>query len=629
MAFEQAATPEQRDAVVEHLDSPEYKAKHAGKEVHAGTRLSHLLQGLETEIILNAISDIKSRGIGVESYQFDGFQVPRRYKAEIERWIVEQTKGRVRYALKDFGPPLSKPRWSPFGAMAFAWECKYTKPDRDGMSGDAYQAAVEAAKRECIDKAAAIRVKLKALFEQYAFKSMAPSGIVFLPDANDTVMREPRPISDCRQIFKNLRVPLPIERGGGVLEVKSDNFFDWWLVQPDMRQFNACVFRPPPLECRDGWYNTFRGFKIEETPSQPQDDSAPAIFIEHCINIMEGNAEWGEFLLDLLAHRVQRPGQRTEIGLVILGPQGCGKTSFFSKFAKAMFYADNVLVTEKAEQITGRFNQLARKLVVIWEEADARETAAGADRLKHLITAEQEMIEKKGKDGILCDVCFLPIVIANSLGSKSVHIEKSDRRYVVVRMGAGHAKDPHYFHKLLSHMDDRQYMRGVFDWLCNRDISKYTCGRDWSNARPITETYKDIQQASSDPIELWFDAVAEALKSASGDVVAWPGFAELRPECETMKRVFKDGAQCSAAELYECYAAWLKSSGYEWCENKGKFQTKLSSLANGCKGDPRAWIKKQKTRGLHRYTFDSEMLMANRFGASPGDIRAYAGATHS
>ena len=72
--------------------------------------------------------------------------------------------------------------------------------------------------------------------------------------------------------------------------------------------------------------------------------------------------------------------------------------------------------------------------MVLWEEAEGGDTHSAADRMKHLITTEEEQTEKKCIDAVKQRMCFLPIITANNLMGKAVKIETTDRRYVVVRM---------------------------------------------------------------------------------------------------------------------------------------------------------------------------------------------------
>ena len=349
-------------------------------------------------------------------------------------------------------------------------------------------------------------------------------------------------------------------------------------------------------------YNLWQGFKIEETAPGPPVDIDD--FLKHCTVIMEGDQAFGDFLLDMLAHRVQRPGERIGLGLVVLGKQGLGKTTFFKLFCEALMYPGNFLITEKSEQIVGKFHLLAEKILLLWEEAEAGDTHSAADRLKHLITTESEWSEKKGQDAVNVPMCFLPVVTANSVGQNSVKIESSDRRWCVVRMNSDHLdNDNSYFDRLYGKMMKPAYMRAVFEFLQSRDISKYRNGRDWSKHRPETETYNELKRACRHPLDVWFDYIAETYASDHLPPEIALVFSSARPET-------------SADSLHSSYCNWLQTQyspdGKAHSPTRSNFRLQLATRADN-KGEP--WCtKKKNASGVMRYQFDIVGLVKTRLG---------------
>jgi len=601
LVWRHAVGDDEQRAIESYLASDAYKARHPDKvradgtvKIHGGVRLSMVLQKRETDAVLDAMAELGRRGVPVESYQFDGFLVSVKHRATVEQWMVECNTPDVEYIIKPFDTPLVRPPFRRFDPMDF--RLGEIKPD----------------------DVPARQLRQRLGMEQYMLKTMTPPGFIFLPDGPASSNRDPRSFREGRDLFSNVTVPVvktkPGDKGPERV-VESTPFFPWWLQLADMRQYNDVQFRPPPLILADGHYNMWRGFKIEEVVPRPVDIES---FLGHCTVLMEDNAEWGEYLLDLLAHRVQRPGERTEVALVLIGAQGTGKTTFFQRLCQALLHDHNYLITEKAEQITGKFHLLYEKILVLWEEAESQDTNNAADRIKHLTTAEDEYSEKKCKDARKHPMCFLPIITANHIGRKSVNIEATDRRWVVMRTGTAHLANPDYFSKLFSAKDgmgDPAFMRSVFDFLRARDISKYKNGRDWSKARPISETYKDLQQACAPPFQRWLDHIAEALASGEG------GLDCLRPlDGQTAwSEAFK------ADDVFPAYTRWLQHNGYEYGVTLSTFQHALAALAA-------PWCTKVKTSvGLRRYKIDSTGMVLARLGrdALPQHIRAWFASTQS
>ena len=617
LVWRRAVPDAQKDSIEEWVGSDEWRRRHPGKTPHIGTYMSNVLQTRETDIIVPAIRELQAQGIVVESYQYDGFQCPKEHLGVLEEWIVGRNarSGRVRFAIKPFGAALERvpePEFQCYKSGLFVWSSRELwvapKPDKSGkVTAEADNDALAATARACKDKRAA----LKKLFETYAVKCHTPPGILWMPEGIDSPDKKVRSFASCKNgLFDNLKVP--VLRDGEIIEAP---LFAWWLRQTDICEHTAAIFAPPPLPIHPNHYNLFRGFKIEKTPPPAEWD--PRLVVDHLGHMSEGNAD---IMLDLLAHRVQRPGERTGLGLVIVGPQGSGKTNFMSLLAKAFMDEDYVLITEKAEQITGKFPQIGGKLLLVWEEAESSDTCGAASKLKHLITVESEYVEAKCVNAIRMPMCFLPIVFANELDQKTVSIENSDRRYVVFRMDDKHYKnDPSYFSRLYGAMEDRTYMRGFYDCLKARDISKYRNGRDWAAARPLTSTYRNIQEANRKPLDRWFDEIAECLRKKQG-------FVDYGSHGEVLEKAFQHGHPVTSAELRKAYAAWSDDNGFQFSGNVQSFGTKLASLATGCAGSAQAWIKKaaSKHHNNNRYEFDAPMLILTRLGeAVSGDIRAH------
>jgi len=162
-------------------------------------------------------------------------------------------------------------------------------------------------------------------------------------------------------------------------------------------------------------------------------------------------------------------------------------------------------------------------------------------------------------------------------------------------------------------------MRGFYDCLKARDISKYRNGRDWAAARPLTSTYRNIQEANRKPLDRWLDEIAECLRKKQG-------FVDYGGHHDVLQSAFQHGNPVTSAELRKAYAARCTDNGFQFSGNVQSFGTKLASLATGCAGSAQAWISKAATkhRNNNRYEFDASMLILTRLGEDiSGDILAH------
>lgn len=620
LVWRRAVPDSQQDAIEEWTGSEEWKRRHPGKTRHVGTYIANVLQSRETDIIVPAIKELQAMGVVVSSYQYDGFQCPKEHLEVLEAWVAGRNgrPGRARYAIKPFGHALEKvpePPFECYNSRLFAWNPNefLVTPERN-EEGEITPEAREEAEQEMEHLVEQKAKELLELFENYAIKCHSPPGILWLPEGIETVDKTVRSFTKCKSgLFDNLKIPVFTGVMDGKPDIESKPLVNTWLAQGDLKEYTAAVFAPPPLPIHLNHYNLFRGFKIEKVPSPADFD--PKLIVDHLGFMSEGNAD---FMLDLLAHRIQRPGERTGLGLVIVGPQGSGKSTVISLFAKAMMDDDYCLITEKAEQITGKFPQIGGKLLLVWEEAESGDTCSGASKLKHLITVESEYVEKKCENAIRMPLCFLPIVFANELDQRTVAIESTDRRYCVFRMNDKHYKhDPEYFARLYGAMEDQSYMRGFYDYLKSRDISQYRNGRDWAKARPITETYLNIQEAGRKPLDRWFQEIAESLHEGRG-------FCQDE-NYTTLEYAFCNEQPVSSSELRKAYACWSEKNGFKFAGNVQSFGTKLASLATGCEGSAKAWIKKAtRSHNQRRFQFDKAMMIYAILGIEPAcDVRVH------
>jgi phage/plasmid-associated DNA primase len=109
-----------------------------------------------------------------------------------------------------------------------------------------------------------------------------------------------------------------------------------------------------------------------------------------------GLADW---FLDWLAHLFQQPQAKIGIAVALRGGQGAGKSIVGAVLKKLL--GRYQVVVDKPDQVVGRFNShLASCLLLQAEEAFWGGTRSAAGALKHLVTGEQLVIERKGIDSV-------------------------------------------------------------------------------------------------------------------------------------------------------------------------------------------------------------------------------------
>lgn len=185
-----------------------------------------------------------------------------------------------------------------------------------------------------------------------------------------------------------------------------------WLKHKDRRSYQGSLVFAPPDTCGygdrpevsasdfnvDHDYNLYRGFAIVPDPD-PQPARRCSKFLTHVRDIVcSGNAEHTEFLLDLLAFKVQHPGRVSQVVPVLQGVQGSGKGLLVSYYMR-LFDAAHRSHLDKPDHALGKFNALlSSKLIVFMDEAFWAGDKASIGAMKRLATEKTLIIEHKGID---------------------------------------------------------------------------------------------------------------------------------------------------------------------------------------------------------------------------------------
>ena len=181
----------------------------------------------------------------------------------------------------------------------------------------------------------------------------------------------------------------PVKCAGGLKPI-----FDRWLHDPDRLEFDRFDFVPfngtdptPPRV-----FNTFTGFAA--TRLDACDAAAVALFLElvDCLTGHEPDA--ARWMVRYLAHILQKPAQRQDVGVVFRGEEGVGKDSLVEIMEHIMGRSNGyVCRTSDQGKLFGRFNcSLENKMICQLNEA----TGSDALRFKELTRtrAERPMIEE-------------------------------------------------------------------------------------------------------------------------------------------------------------------------------------------------------------------------------------------
>lgn len=281
-------------------------------------------------------------------------------------------------------------------------------------------------------------------------------------------------------------------------EVTKEPCLKRWNLDPAKREYMDYNFAPYPFKQSNNYnyYNTWKDFELVEYV--PKTILNP----DHCVKVytdfkqhLSGNDEnVCDYLIQMEAHLAQFPGEKTGVCLVISGNSGTGKGTD-TLLKSSIFGKDYVFQTSDISQVLGQFTgSISKKLIVVLDEAVPKNMFEKDGPLKSLITEPFVKIERKGKDSMQ-ENSFVRIQITTN-SDNVVKISNSDRRMVVISpkiyVVTKYKEFPYDIFDLINSKDACKH---VFDYLRNVKV-KYRNIQQWQYNRPITQEYREMQEAS-------------------------------------------------------------------------------------------------------------------------------------
>jgi hypothetical protein len=313
-----------------------------------------------------------------------------------------------------------------------------------------------------------------------------------------------------------------------------EEFINRWIHDIHIREYEDVDFQPPPIPTKKDVFNLYVGLEYEKHLRSVVNMSAEEIlkhsniFIKHLWYLSGKNNKVLDYCLKYLAHIIQETGSLPRTSIVFKSEQGCGKNIFFENFAEKILGEQYLLATANLDHIIGRFPMISKKLLILMDETNGKESFLGSDKIKSFITAKNIPYEQKGIDPIMIRNCSRMIFFTNN--DYPVKIEQSDRRFVVVECSPEIKNNTTYFKNLLVAFLDKKATTAFGLFLKQMDLSLF----DTTNDRPITKLYKEVQTATT-PSEIRY-------------------FVEKTFEPE----YFKDSM--SGSDMYAGYTYWCEMS---------------------------------------------------------------------
>jgi hypothetical protein len=343
---------------------------------------------------------------------------------------------------------------------------------------------------------------------------------------------------------------------------KPLNVFKVWSESMYRAEYEQINFRPETNEKRDYYtgkdYNVFRGFAIPPEAAVKPEPGDIEPLLDHYKHIFcKGDEVCYEYLLNILAHVVQKPTIKTKVMVGLRSKyQGAGKNLGISHL-QAIIGRKHSTALSNAKHVIGDFNaMLSGKTLVILDEAIWGGMKKDKSSIKTLISEPRIPIRLMRTDAYEEDSYHFIMAFSNEKnfwpteqGARRDFLLECDNKYA----GPQTPESKAYFDKIAA-VDPAK-----FAWfLYNRDISKFNVA-----AVPITDLQREQAADNLDTVEAWLRSRME-----EGD---------FYDENFGTPRTYKWNAWMPTDVMYRMYADEMKG-GHSRPVSKNVFFKELTAL---------------------------------------------------
>lgn len=302
--------------------------------------------------------------------------------------------------------------------------------------------------------------------------------------------------------FSSRILMVPTLKGTGV---KSLSVAAAWLTHKHARRYTDTVFEPgtsdKAIELPRGGtaYNRFRGLSPSPGDVKP--------FFKLYDWLMSRTDEFEHDLIwKIIAYKMQNLAARIDLGLMLLGKQGSGKSLFGKIIAEMVEPYDTIM---SSNELSSDFNGwIETSLIVVMNEAQSAKLKECMGRLHTYITEKrQPMNEKYRANRQVNNHAFF---IFNSNERSAGAFSDDDRRMIILGCPDRHP-DGDKFYEPIGQWYERGGSKHLLDFFLNYDLS------GWAppNKAPQTREKRMAYYASLTPLQ----KIADSMRSADTNLV--------------------------------------------------------------------------------------------------------------
>lgn len=352
-----------------------------------------------------------------------------------------------------------------------------------------------------------------------------------------------------------------------------------WLEAPDRRTYRRVGFAPPgapPLG--EGTYNLWRGFAVSPDP-RPEPERRVPRFLEHLAEVIcNGDTTVNDYVLDLFAANVQRPGDPIGKVLILRSDQGRGKSITFENFGR--LFGRHYMAISSYKQLTGEFNaHLSGKVMMFADEAIWGGHRESVGTLKHVVTQRVIPIQRKNID-IDPEPNYIWLYAATN-EAWAWPAGAYERRGVILDVVKKSSEA--YFERLWAEVRSRDFLPSLLAYLQARAVDTARLRRGL-----VTAALLEQQDYTADPVQSWWSQVL--------DEGVWAGEGAKIKDGQTWPEFL------SATGAYDAFVLAMRNAGVGRLGDRNAFQRRWRKLLPHVEhGSARVMVSHPRSGGAPTY----------------------------
>jgi hypothetical protein len=566
--------------------SQERKRKALGKRAvpgynnEQGALLAVVMQSLERLVIMAVRDGLQEKGHSVDTLIHDGCLVQRRAGEDsvpdavlraVEEKVLAVAGVAIVLAVKPWGPGLTVPdeppvkpikvgRLQPGGAGG--------KKRKRGGGGDGDGGGEDGEEKELAPGVSRSAYEaMRAEFEQHHFYYVPGNTFVEVTEAGmrHYEQRHAKEYFDIKWAF------------GGTTNFRYRvSFLDLWRLDPARRSIHTIDFNPSDdpavfyYPIKFAYERVKPALALEDEGEEAR--AARAIHEGELLDMFRtlarvatnGDATLGEYLLNFLAHMLQKPTEQPGVAIILTGQKGVGKDTlldFFRMYVIGPAFSHNY--TETRQFFDKHDVDRKDKLMLKVEDSDSALCKAHAKDLRARITARESTVNPKGKDPITYNNYARYFFTANQAIPVGINDDNDrERRFVILAVSSELKNNATFFTKCYNEKT------GLFTPLGGRVVAESLLGRDLSAFNPRIQPRNEYQESLYE--------------------------VERSPEQRFIEDGWRAGVEYKSQDLFQVYLKFCSDQGFpKWTETAIAFGQKMAYFVLHRKIVKRTGSKKQ------------------------------------